>query len=115
MLGVNPKGQHIQQSWEFTKYLVSPGIFFTFHHNQYPAQKSLLDPSKFPKEEEGYVKMLPQAVTFGQYTTSPARVSSMWEATNREFGNVFSGQKSPDQAGSDLVDAMKGLLQQGQG
>jgi multiple sugar transport system substrate-binding protein len=115
MLGLNPKGKHLQQAWEFTRFLVSPDVFFTFGHNQYPAQKALLDPAKFPKQEQGYVEMLPQAITFGSYIASPARVSSMWEATNREFGAVFSGQKTPEQAGADLVAAMKALLERGQG
>jgi multiple sugar transport system substrate-binding protein len=115
MLGLNPKGKHLPQAWEFTRFLVSSDVFFTFGHNQYPAQKALLDPTKFPKQEQGYVQMLPQSVTFAPYISSPARVSSMWEATNREFGAVFSGQKPPEQAGSDLVAAIKGLLERGQG
>lgn len=111
MLGINPKGKHQSESWEFVKYLTTAEIFQSY--NQYPAQKALLDPTKFAKTEQGYVEMLPLSITFAQYISSPARVSSMWEATNRQFGAVYSGQKKAEQAAADLVADMKTLLERG--
>ena len=112
-LGINPNTKHPKQVWEFLKYLNSENTFQTYE--QYPALKSLFKKLKFPKAEQGYVEELPKAITFYKagYVPSPASVPSMWEATNREFGAVFSGQKAPEQAGTDLVAQLKSLLQEG--
>lgn len=110
-LGINPNSEHPAEAWEFVKYLTSQEVFQTY--DQYPAQRSLLDALTFPEGEEGYVEMLPQAITFERYISSPARVSSLWEATNRQFGAVYSGQRPPAEAGADLVADLAELLARG--
>lgn len=110
-LGINPNTEHAGEAWEFVKYLASADVFGFY--DQYPAQRSLLDALTFPEGEEGYVEMLPLAITFERYISSPARVSSMWEATNRQFGAVYSGQRSPAEAGDDLVAELAELLARG--
>jgi multiple sugar transport system substrate-binding protein len=109
-LVLNSNTKHPEQSWEFLNFLLSKDVFQ--HYQQFPAQKSLLKQLKFPPSEQGYADQLPNAITFKQYIDSPAQVNSMWEATNREFASVYSGQKTSAQASIDLVNQMKALLKQ---
>lgn len=110
-LGINPNTKHPEQAWAFLRYLLSPQTFKTY--NQYPAQKSVLDTLDFPQNEQGYVDMLPQAQTFERYISSPIAVSSMTGLINREFGAVFSGQRSPQEASQIVLDELATLLERG--
>lgn len=110
-LGINPNTKHPDQAWQFLSYLVGPETFATY--NQYPAQKSLLDNLDFPEAEEGYVQMLPQAQTFERYISSPIPVSTMTALINREFGAVFSGQRTPEEASALVVSELEALLAKG--
>lgn len=110
-LGINPNTEHSEEAWEFIKYLVSAETFETY--DQYPARESLLNPEEFPEAEIGYVEMLPQAITFEQYVFSPVQVSSLQDAVNRQFGSVYSGQKSAEQGAADLVSEIEGLIAEG--
>jgi multiple sugar transport system substrate-binding protein len=109
-LAINPHTKHVEEAWQFLKYLASAETFQTY--NQFPAQESLLDELTFRESEQGWVLQLPHAITFKQYIISPATVNSMWEATNREFGGMYAGQKTIEQASADLVAAMENLLQE---
>lgn len=108
-VAITPHTNYPEEAWRFLKHLVSADTFQTY--NQFPAQKSLLSQLKFPEAEHGWVEQLPHAVTFKQYIISPASVNSMWETTNREFGAMFSGQKTVAQASADLVKTMANLLE----
>jgi multiple sugar transport system substrate-binding protein len=110
-LGINPNTEHPEEAWEFVRYLVGPETFKTY--NQYPAQKSLLDALDFPAAEQGYVEMLPLAQTFERYISSPMPVSSMTALVNREFGAVFSGQRTSDEAAAVLLEDLEELLVRG--
>lgn len=101
MLIVNPNTEHADQAWQFIQYLISADTFKTY--NQYPAQKSALDTLDAPASESGYIKALPDAVTFARYTKSGIPVTSMQKVVNQQFGAVYSGQQSPADAAAGLV------------
>ncbi|MCG8479546.1 MAG: sugar ABC transporter substrate-binding protein [Spirochaetales bacterium] len=107
-LAINQNTTHPAEAWEFLRYLTSRGVFERYRH--FPAQQTLLSQLEFPPSETGYADQLPHAITFKQYIDSPAPVSAMWDATNREFASVFSGQKTPEQASRDLLATIEVLL-----
>ncbi|MDA3947905.1 MAG: extracellular solute-binding protein, partial [Spirochaeta sp.] len=108
-LAINVNTDYPEESWEFLKYLISRDVFERYQ--QFPAQESLLGELEFPESEQGYADQLPHAITLKQYIDSPAPVSGLWDATNREFAAVYSGQKSPERAARDLLAAMERVLQ----
>jgi multiple sugar transport system substrate-binding protein len=108
-LAINANTEHPEESWEFLKYLIGRGVFERYQ--QFPAQETLLGELVFPEAEQGYADQLPHAITLKQYIESPAPVSGLWDATNREFAAVFSGQKNETRAAADLLAAMEQLLQ----
>jgi multiple sugar transport system substrate-binding protein len=110
-LGINPNTKHPKEAWEFLRYLTGPETFKTY--NQYPAQKSLLSSLDFPETEQGYVKMLPLAQTFERYISSPIPVSTMTALINREFGAVFSGQRTSEEASQNVLKELGDLLARG--
>lgn len=107
-LGINPNTEHPEEAWTFLSFLTSDAAFETLP--QYPARPSVLEDYPFPDGESGYQELLPEAQTFATYILSPAPVSSMQETTNREFGAVFSGQRSPQEGGEALVTGLEDLL-----
>jgi multiple sugar transport system substrate-binding protein len=107
-LVINPNSKHPKEAWAFLKYLVSADVMQNLP--QYPAQRTLLKTIKFADAEQGFVEMLPQAVTFKRYTDSPAPLPGLATATTREFAAVFSGQKSPERAADDLIRGISSLL-----
>ncbi len=107
-LAINENTQYPDEAWEFLNYLLSRGVFERY--TNFPAQESLLGELEFGPGEQGYADQLPHAITFKQYIESPAPVSGMWDATNREFASVYSGQKTPEQAARDLIRSMQELL-----
>lgn len=113
-LAINPNTEHPQEAWEFLNYLASAETFKTY--NQFPAQKALLAEIQpaLPESEQAYAEQLTFGITFRDYIFSKTKVSSMWESTAREFGAVFSGQKTIEQASADLVQNMQTLLDEAQ-
>lgn len=112
-LGINANTRHPQEAWEFVRYLAGPETLKTY--NQYPAQKSLLEKLDFPKTEQGYVQMLPLAQSFERYISSPIPVPGMTSLITREFGAVYSGQRSSAEAAGVVVSELKKLLAKGKG
>lgn len=112
-LAINPNTKSPNESWEFLKYLASAETFKTY--NQFPAQRALLAEvqARLPEAEKAYAEQLTYATSFGDYIFSGANVNGMWAATNREFGAVFSGQKTIEQGSADLVKTMNTLLAEG--
>jgi multiple sugar transport system substrate-binding protein len=112
-LAINPHTKYPNESWEFLKYLASSATFKTY--DQFPAQKALLAEvqARLPEAEKAYADQLTYGTSFRDYIFSGANVNGMWAATNREFGGVFSGQKSIEQGSADLVRAMGTLLAEG--
>ena len=113
-LAINPNTEHPQEAWEFLNYLIGAETFKTY--NQFPAQKALLAEIQptLPEAEQAYAEQLTFGITFRDYIFSKTKVSSMWESTAREFGAVFSGQKTIEQASADLVQNMQTLLDEAQ-
>ena len=110
MLGINAYTKHPKESWKLLKFLTSAKVFKEFYTSQLPAQKTLLKTINFGKAFQGYARMLTLARTWGDYASSPAPIGAMWDATNREFGAAFAGQKSYEQAAKDLLNTVNNLL-----
>lgn len=112
MLGINPNTEHPDEAWQVMQYLVSAETFATY--DQYPARKSILETLETAPGEEAYAEMLPQAITFEQYISSPVPVPSLQEAVNRAFGAVFSGQQSSEEGAGALLAELEDLIARGQ-
>jgi multiple sugar transport system substrate-binding protein len=112
MLGINPSTEHPEEAWQVIEHLISAETFETY--DQYPARQSILESLETPEGEEAYAEMLPQAITFEQYISSPVPVPSLQEAVNRSFGAVFSGQQASADAAGALVDEIAGLIERGE-
>ncbi len=108
-LVINPATKHPDAAWELLKFMTSQSFYEKYYVNQFPPQKSLLANMTFDESMQGYADQLPHAITFSTYIQSPAPVSAMWDATNREFGAVYSGQKTPEEASADLLAEMAKL------
>ena len=108
VLAVSENTRHPAEAWDFLNFLVSRKVFEQY--TNFPAQESLLSELEFRAGEQGYADQLPHAITFKQYIESPAPVSGMWDATNREFASVYSGQKTPEQAARDLIRSIQEFL-----
>lgn len=109
-LVINPNTKHPEAAWAFLQFLTGQRFYEEYYTGQFPPQKSLLANMTFEASIQGYADQLPHAVTFKTYILAPPPVAAMWDATNREFGAVYSGQKSAEQAGADLVAEMENLL-----
>ncbi len=107
-LAINPNTDHPEEAWELLQHLISRDTFEVYP--QFPAQVPALGELEFGPGEQGYADQLPHAITFDQYIRSPAPVSGMWAATNRHFGSVYSGERTPAQAASALIAELEELL-----
>lgn len=110
-LVINPATEHPDEAWELLKFLTSQGFYENYYVTYFPPQVSLLENMSFAETIQGYADQLPHAVTFKTYILAPPPVSSMWDATNREFGAVYSGQKTPEEASVVLAEEMQNLLE----
>lgn len=104
-LGINRNTKHATQAWAFIKYLSSPATFKTYE--QYPAAKSTLKSLDVPKNQDGFVKQLPHAVSFGRYIGSNMPVASMQQLINQQFSAVYSGQSTSSQAAAAILAQLK--------
>ncbi len=111
-LGISKYTEHTQEAWNLLSFLTSKEVFENYYTEQFPARVSLLRELNFPEELQGYSEQLQYAQTFYQYTISPAPVGAMWDATNRESSAAFSGQKTIEQAATDLLSSISEFLQQ---
>lgn len=109
-LGINSATKHPEEAWKLLKFMLSEKIFRDYYKGQFPAQKSLLKKIDFGKAFNAYPKQLAQARVWGDYSTSPAPIGSMWDATNKEFGAAFVGQKTYEEAAKDLLKTVQDLL-----
>jgi multiple sugar transport system substrate-binding protein len=107
---INPNTEHPDEAWAFLKFLISQEFYENYYTTYFPAQVSLLENIEFSEDQTGYAEQLPNAITLNEYIVAPPPVSAMWESTNREFGAVYSGQKSVEEAASDLAERMQELL-----
>lgn len=107
-LAIGANTEHPEEAWEFIQYLTSTDVFDQYE--QYPAQEAPLGELDFPEAEQGFVDMLPQAITFREYILAPAEVSSMQNVTNREASAVFSGQRDAQRAAQAALEAIEGML-----
>jgi len=109
-LVINKNTKHLNEAWKLLKWMCSKRVFEKYYTQQLPAQKTLLKQISIKPGFEGFVDSIPQAQTFYEYIISPVRVQTMWALTNREFGAVFSGQKSVEQGSKDLIEGIKEAL-----
>lgn len=113
MLGINANTKHPEESWKLITYLASEPIFTKYYTTQFPAQRALLKKVDFGPELQGFAEQLGLARTWGPYADGPAPIGGMWNATGRAFGAALSGQRSPEDASAELVDAVGKLMKGG--
>jgi len=109
-LGINSATKHPEEAWKLLKFMMSEEVFREYYYGQFPAQKSLLKKIDFGKAFNAFPKQLAQARVWGDYSTCPAPIGSMWDATNKEFGAAFVGQKTYEEAAQDLLKTVQDLL-----
>jgi len=114
-LAINKNTEHPEEAWELLKWMCSKQVFEKYYRQQFSAQKTLLKQISYGPEYKGYVELIPQAQTFYKYIISPVRVQTMWAITNRQFGAVYSGQKSIEQASKDLIKEIGEALKEAVG
>jgi multiple sugar transport system substrate-binding protein len=107
-LAINKNSKHPDQAWQVIKYLMSADTFKTY--SQYPASKNTLTQLSVPEAERGYVQQLPHSRSFARYIGSAMTVSSIEQLANQQFSAIYSGQKSPADAATAILDGLaKGL------
>jgi multiple sugar transport system substrate-binding protein len=113
MLGINANSEHQDEAWKLVTFLASEPIFTKYYTTQFPAQRALLKNVDFGVELKGFAEQLALARTWGPYSDGPAPIGAMWNATGRAFGAALSGQRSPDDASAELIDAIDKLMKGG--
>jgi multiple sugar transport system substrate-binding protein len=103
MLVINANTKHPEAAWKFVKFMASQAVFADYYRTQFPAQTSLLKQIDFGAPLKGFAEQFPYARTWGAYASGPVPIGTLWNATQRAFGEALSGQV-PTQ------DAAKGLL-----
>ncbi len=109
-LAINVNTEHPEEAWKLIEFL-SSGEFFTEHLTvQLPAQKDLLDKLEFGPELSGYTDQLQNARSWGDYANPFTPIGSMQAELGREFGSVFVGEKSAEDAAASLVATIEDML-----
>jgi multiple sugar transport system substrate-binding protein len=106
MLVINANTQHPAEAWKFVKYMASQKVFADYYRTQFPAQKSLLASVDFGAPMKGFADQLQVARTWGPYADGPVPIGTLWNETGRAFGAALSGQRSPEDAANDLLQAI---------
>jgi multiple sugar transport system substrate-binding protein len=110
-LCINANTEHPEQAWQLVKYLTSWAFFERYNPGYYPAQYALLERRPFPPEMKGFADQFTKgARSWGPYARGPATIASMWNQTSRSFGSAFIGEKTPLEAGQDLLAFVKAQL-----
>jgi multiple sugar transport system substrate-binding protein len=103
-LCINANTRHPQQAWKLLQYLNSWDFFERYNPGYYPAQYQLLERRPFPPEMKGFSEQFTKgARSWGPYARGPASIASMWNQTSRSFGSAFIGEKTPLEAGQELL------------
>jgi multiple sugar transport system substrate-binding protein len=103
-LCVNANTEHPEEAWKLMQFLTSWEFFEDHNENYYPAQYALLERRPFPPEMEGFAdQFFKGARSWGPYARGPASIASMWNQTSRSFGSAFIGEKTPLEAGEELL------------
>ncbi|HEX3350478.1 MAG TPA: extracellular solute-binding protein [Acetobacteraceae bacterium] len=97
----DPKG-----AWKLVQFLSSKKMFSDYYKTQMPAQKTLLKEIDFGPLLQGYAEQLQRARSWGPYAEGPVPIPMMWNETARDFGSVFVGESTPDQAAQTLLAAI---------
>jgi multiple sugar transport system substrate-binding protein len=103
MLIINPNSENPDAAWQFVKFMASQQVFADYYNTQFPAQLSLLKEIDFGAPLSGFAEQLEHARTWGPYASGPVPIGTMWNATNRAFGEALSGQVSSQQAADELL------------
>ena len=108
MLGINANTDDPQLAWEFVRYLNSEKAFRQI--DQFAASAPVRNEIGTPANEQAYIDQIGHAESFGQYTGAPIAIPTLQRLVNQEFGAVYSGQKSSQQAAEALVAAIDSRL-----
>lgn len=109
-LAINANTDHPEEAWKLIEFL-SSGAFFSDHLTvQLPAQKNLLSNLEFGPEMEGYTDQLQNARSWGDYANPHTPIGAMQAELGREFGAVFVGEKSAEDAAASLVSTIEDML-----
>ena len=110
-LCVNPSTKNVEASWKLMQWLNSWEFFEKYNTGYYPSQKALLAKRPFPEEMKGFQKQFTEgARSWGPYARGPAVIGAMWNQTSRSFGQAAVGEKTYDQAATDLLAFVQGQL-----
>ena len=108
---INANTENPEAAFALLRYLNSPGFLETYNPDYYPAQHTLLAKQPFPPELAGFAAQLDHgARSWGPYARGPASIASLWNQTSRSFGAAFIGQKTPLEAGQELLDFVRDQL-----
>jgi multiple sugar transport system substrate-binding protein len=107
-LCVNANTEHPKEAWKLMQFLNSWEFFERYNTGYYPAQYALLERRPFPPEMKGFAEQFTKgARSWGPYARGPASIASMWNQTSRSFGSAFIGEKTPLEAGEELLAFVK--------
>jgi multiple sugar transport system substrate-binding protein len=103
-LCINAHTEQPAEAWKLLQYLASWEFFERYNPGYYPAQYALLERRPFPPEMRGFAEQFTKgARSWGPYARGPATIASMWNQTSRSFGSAFIGEKTPLEAGAELL------------
>lgn len=107
-LGINASSKHIDESWEFVKYLNSTQAFGSIP--QFAAATTVLSEMKVAENETGYQEQLPHSRSFARYINGPVPVPTLQKLSCAAFGSVYSGQATSAAAAASLVDQIAAAI-----
>ncbi len=110
MLGINANTEHPDVSWKLVEFMTREQVLLDYYGNQFPAQKTLLESVEFGPALGGFAEQLTLARSWGAYSDGPAQIGSMWDQTGRAFGSAFIGEKSYEEAATELLQSVEDQL-----
>lgn len=105
-LVINANTQDPQAAWKLVRFLSRQDFFTTYLTSQLPANKALLSAMDLGPGMGGYAQQLQQARTWGPYADGPVAIGTMWNEVGRDFGAMFVGEMTADQAAQRLLSAI---------
>jgi multiple sugar transport system substrate-binding protein len=105
-LVINANTQDPQAAWKLVQFLSRQSFFTTYLTTQLPANKALLSGMDFGPGMGGYAQQLQRARTWGPYSEGPVAIGTMWNEVGRDFGAMFVGEMTAEQAAQRLLQAI---------
>ena len=110
MLGINANTEHPEVAWKLVEFMTREQVLQDYYGNQFPAQKTPLGSIEFGPTLSGFAEQLTLARSWGAYSDGPAQIGSMWNDTGRAFGSAFIGEKSYEEAATELLQSVEDQL-----